>query len=94
MHFFHLFLLTNWLECGIIKFRAPRPQRLGTGALILGGVSRIFRIGFPHTAAVVGLPAQGAAGGGEILGDDLCGLLGLSVADFIVEHCDYLSLIY
>jgi hypothetical protein len=62
-------------------------------ALILGRVSRIFRIGFPHTTALVRLPAKGATGSGEVLSGDLCGLLGLGVADFVVEHFNYLSFI-
>ena len=93
MHFFSFFFLTNWLECGIIKFRVPRPHRVGSVVLILGGIGRIFSIGFPHATALIGLPANGSAGSGEILGGDLCGLLGLGVADFVVEHFDYLSFI-
>ena len=69
------------------------PHKQDNPALVVGGVAGIFGIGFPHTAAVVGLPAEGAAGGGEVLGSGLCGLLGLGVADFVVEHFDYLSFI-
>ena len=62
-------------------------------ALVVGRVAGVFGVGFPHTAAVVGLPAEGAAGGGKVLGSSLCGLLGLGIADFVVEHFDYLSFI-
>ena len=62
-------------------------------ALIVGRVAGIFRVGFPHTAALLGLPAKGATGSGKILSSDLSGLLGLSVANFVVEHFDYLSFI-
>lgn len=62
-------------------------------ALVVGGVAGVFGVGFPHTAAVIGLPAEGSAGGGKVLGSSLCGLLGLGVADFVVEHFDYLSFI-
>ena len=60
-------------------------------ALVIGGVAGIFGVGSPHTAALVGLPADGAASGDKVLGSNLCGLLGLGVADFVVEHFDYLS---
>ena len=62
-------------------------------ALVVGRVAGVFGVGFPHTAALIGLPAEGAASGGEVLGSSLCGLLGLSVADFVVEHLNYLSFI-
>ena len=69
------------------------PHKQDNPALVVGGVAGVFGVGFPHTAALVGLPAEGAASSGKVLGGDLCGLLGLSVADFVVEHFDYLSFI-
>ena len=93
----------NVWDCIIIqKFRPQRqsavgaramPHKQDNPALVAGGVAGIFGIGFPHTAAVVGLPAEGAASSGKVLGSGLCGLLGLSIADFVVEHFDYLSFI-
>lgn len=62
-------------------------------ALVVGRVAGIFGVGFPYTAAVVGLPAEGVASSGKVLGSGLCGLLGLSIADFVVEHFNYLSFI-
>ena len=56
-------------------------------ALVVGRVAGVFGIGFPHALAVVGFPADGAAGGGKVLSSDLSGLLGFGVADFVKVHC-------
>jgi hypothetical protein len=67
---------------------------MGSVALILSRVSRIFRISFPYTTAVVGLPAKGMAGSGKVLSSSLSSFLSLNIADFVVEHFNYLSFIY
>lgn len=56
-------------------------------ALVVGRVAGVLGVGFPYALAVVGFPADGTAGGGEILSGDLSGLLGFSVADFVEIHC-------
>ena len=57
-------------------------------SVVLGG-GCVLGVSLPHTATVLGSPAHLLTGGGEVGGDGLCVLLGLSVADF-VKHFHYL----
>ena len=61
--------------------RKLSPYKQNDPALVVGGVAGVFGVGFPHTAALIGPPTEGAASGGEILSGGLCGLLGLDIAD-------------
>ena len=56
-------------------------------ALVVGRVAGIFRAGFPNTFALLGLPAEVSASSGEVFGNQLSVLLGLSVSDFVKVHC-------
>ena len=56
---------------------------------LVGGIDR----GFPHTPAVLRLPTSLLAGGGEVLGGDFAGFVGLGVADFVEVHHNFYLLV-
>ena len=75
-----------------------KPSFLGLvvgGVSIIFGVSGILGVSRPDALAILGFPAIGLAGGGEVLSDGLCGLLGSAVLNFEVFHrYHFLSFLY
>ena len=49
----------------------------------------ITNVGFPNATAVLGFPTSLLAGGGEVLGGDFAGFLGLGVLDFVEVHHNF-----
>ena len=50
------------------------------------GLVSVFGGGYPHATAVAGLPSLSLAGFTKVLCGGLCGLLGLSILDFVEFH--------
>ena len=54
------------------------------------GLVSVLHGSLPHASAILRLPTSLLAGGGEVLGGNFAGLLGLGVLDFVEVHSCYL----